>query len=57
MQIISVVLKSKALAAISMEEHEERYEVIFKELLKTVYFRVSRGLLETDKMMFAFRLV
>lgn len=57
MQIIDTVLHSPALSNISREEHEERYEVIFKELLKTVYFRVSRGLLEKDKMMFAFRLV
>lgn len=57
MQAVFSVLRSDRLRAVSIEDHSARLQLIDQALFETVYVRVSRGMLECDKLVFAIRLV
>lgn len=57
MTVVSGVLKSKDLSALAPTDYEGRLQSITHNLFVAVYSKVSRGMLETDKLVFALRLM
>jgi dynein heavy chain 1 len=56
MQAVFSVLSSSPVARIGAEDHAARLQAIDQGLFETVYARVSRGMLEADKLVLAIRL-
>jgi len=55
--IFDVLNKDPQLLQVSKSDHEHRLKLITQKLFVKVYRNVSRGLLETDKTVFALRLI